>query len=161
MAKNTGGKVGSDPEAARRFVSRRDFGAPEEDRVEREYASSETRRNDPGSGTARSGPGTRTSGVGGNESGRGSSSGGDVDADDAALIGIGDPNVNPSRPQAQPSIGASQRPTLNPPVVDLNDPARAGELDTDASTSAADVNNDEDAPGFEGDLTADEATGGA
>jgi hypothetical protein len=84
-----------------------------------------------------------------------------VDADDAALIGIGDPNVNPPRPQAQPSIGASQRPTLNPPVVDLNDPARAGELDTDASTSAADVNNDEDAPGFEGDLTADEATGGA
>ena len=161
MAKRPVGKVGSDPEAARQFVGKRDFGAPEDDRAEREYVSNETRRNDPGGGIAHSGSGDRTSGVGGNESGRGSSSGGDMDADDAALIGFGDPNLNPPRRQPQPSIPASQRPPIDPPVVDLSNPTRAGELDSEASTSAADVNNDEDAPGFEGDITADEATGGA
>jgi hypothetical protein len=160
MATRKVGKVGSDPEAARRFVGKRDFGAAEDDRIERDYVSGETRRHDPGAGVAHSGS-ERTSGVGGNESGRGSSSGGDVDADDAAIIGIGDPNVNPSRRQSQPSIPASERPPLDPPVVDLRNPTRSGELDSEASTSAADVNNDEDAPGFEGDLTADEATGGA
>lgn len=161
MAQNSNTKVGSDPEAAGKVVSENDFGAREDDPVERHYVSSETRRQDKGGGVAHSGTGTRTSGVGGNDSGRGSSSGGDVDADDAALIGLGDPNVNPPRRQAQKSVGAADRPVLDPPAVDLSDPARTGDLDNASSTSADDVTNEtvDTRPGFEGDITADEATG--
>src|SRR5687767_5564799 len=129
MAKKQKPKVGSDPRAAAKVIGKGDFGAHEDDRIEREYVSEETRRNDPGGGTARSGTGTRTSGVGGNESGRGSSSGGDIDADDEALIGIGDKNLNPPHRPVHRSIPASQRPILDPPAVDLTDPTRSGELD--------------------------------
>lgn len=161
MARKKTGKVGSDPGAATNVVGKRDFGALEDDRIERSYASQETRRQDKGGGVAHSGSGLRTSGVGGNESGRGASSGGDMDADDSALIGIGDVNLNPPRRQPQPLVPASQRPTLDPPAVDLRNPSRSGELDNDSSTSAADVENEtaDPRPGFEGDITPDEATG--
>lgn len=161
MARNKPGKVGSDPRAAGKIISKKDFGAPEDDRIERSYVSQETHRQDKGGAVAHSGSNLRTSGVGGNESGRGASSGGDMDADDAAMIGIGDPNMNPRRRQPQPLIPASQRPQLNPPAVDLRNPARSGELDNDSSTSAADVENEtvDPRPGFEGDITPDEATG--
>ena len=156
-------KVGSSPDAAGKVVGEADFGAHADDRVDRSYVSEEIKRHDPGKSVARSGTGPRTSGVGANESGSGSGSGGDVDADDAALVGIGDENLHPPHNQPHPSIPASQRPVLQKPAVDLRNPARAGELDNDSSTSAADVNNEteNDNPGFEGDVTADEATGGA
>ena len=86
-----------------------------------------------------------------------------MDVDDAALIGIGDRNRHTPHNQPHPSIPASQRPTLQTPAVDLRNPSRAGELDNESSTSAANVNNEtvDTAPGFEGDVPADEATGGA
>ena len=160
MAKKQPGKVGSDPDAAGKVVAQHDFGAPEGDPIEREYASREARRQDKGGGVAHSGE-DRMSGVGGNESGRGSSSGGDIDSDDAALVGIGDPHLHPPQGQPQPSIPASRRPTLDPPALDLRNPARTGDLDNESSTSADDVTNEtiDPIPGFEGDITADEATG--
>lgn len=108
----------------------------------------------------RSGFGLRTAGAGGNESGRGSSSGGDFDADDAALIGIADPHLHPPQYQRRPTIPASQRPVLDPPAVDLRNPARTGDLDNESS-SAADVTHEtvDLTPGFKSDVTADEATG--
>ena len=163
MAKNND-KVGSSRAAAGNVVGGKDFGAREDDRVERNYTSENTKRSDPGGGVARSGEGDRVSGVGGNESGRGSSSGGDVDAGEDALVGIGDRNLHPPHNQPQPSITASQRPVLPAgAAMNTRDPARTGDLDNESSTSAADVTNEtvDSPPGFEGDVTSDEATGGA
>jgi len=82
------GKVGSDPEAARKFAGKNDFGVPESgSERDRNYVSQETKANDRGAMQPRSeGEGTRVSGVGARESGPGSSSGGDVDTD---IIGVG------------------------------------------------------------------------
>jgi hypothetical protein len=80
-------KVGSDPEAAKQVGGKGDFGAPESDRIEREYASRADRNQDPGAPPPHSsGDGTRVSGVGANNSGPGSGSGGDLDPD---IIGVG------------------------------------------------------------------------
>jgi len=80
-------KVGTDPQAAKDFASKNDFGAPESDRVEREYASRGVRAQDKGAPPAHAtGDGQRTSGVGSNASGPGSGSGGDLDPD---VIGVG------------------------------------------------------------------------
>ncbi len=86
---NRSSKVGSDPEAAKKVGGEGDFGVPVDDRVGREYASRETKWNDPGAAhdRIRDGDSARESGVGSYESGTGSGSGGDVDTD---VIGIGD-----------------------------------------------------------------------
>src|SRR5881392_1213391 len=85
--KQDSGKVGSDPEAAKKFGNPQDFGAPENDLAQREYVSQRTRHDDPGAAPEHAGaPGSRTAGAGGNESGPGSSSGGDLDPD---IIGVG------------------------------------------------------------------------
>lgn len=152
-------KVGSDPKASEKVVSDDDFGASEQDKMERRYASEETKRNDPGKSIAHSGTGPRDAGVGGNDSGPGSSSGGDMDAGGDALTGVADPHQHP--PHQKPgNAGPTQQPVLDPPVVQ-NQPARSGALDNDSSTSSADVNNEteHDNEGFKGDVTADEASG--
>ena len=152
-------KPGSHPEKTDQLVSDKDFGAAETDVTERNYVSEETKRNDPGKSTARSGTGPRTSGVGGNDSGPGSSSGGDVDVGNNSLVGIGDPHQQTvSSPRSEPSPVAEPLPRGS---VMPADPTRAGALDNDSSTSAADVNNETEHgdPAFKGDITADEATG--
>ena len=153
-------KVGSSPEDAAHMIGKGDFGVHESDVVERNYVSEETKRNDPGGGVARSGTGPRDSGVGGDDAGRGSSSGFDVDND--SLVGIGDPNKKtPVSPQTAAKPG--ERPVLEQPAVDLSNPTRAGALDNDSSTSADDANNETMQTGnsFKGDVTSDEAAGGA
>ena len=80
-------KVGSNPEAAKNFGSKKDFGASESDPIEREYASRAARSQDPGGEPGRAGnDGERIEGVGGNASGPGASSGGDLDPD---TVGVG------------------------------------------------------------------------
>src|SRR5439155_20615470 len=81
------GNVGDSRKAAAAFGGKGDFGAPEQDVRERNYASTAARNQDPGGIAGHStGTGTRDTGVGGNASGTGSSSGGDVDTD---IIGVG------------------------------------------------------------------------
>jgi hypothetical protein len=84
-----GAKVGDSREAAAAaFGGAGDFGAPETDVRERNYASTAARNQDPGGMPGHSvGEGTRDTGVGGNDSGVGSSSGGDIDVD---VVGVGD-----------------------------------------------------------------------
>jgi hypothetical protein len=77
---------GSSTHDAKALGGKGDFGVPENDPIERNYTSTNTKRADPGTAPARSGEDTeRVSGVGGNESGVGSSSGGDIDTD---IIGL-------------------------------------------------------------------------
>jgi hypothetical protein len=86
-SRKSSSKVGESRRAAASFGGKGDFGAPEASENERNYASSATRNQDPGTFPGHSlGEGTRDTGVGGNESGTGSSSGGDVDTD---IIGVG------------------------------------------------------------------------
>jgi hypothetical protein len=81
------GKVGSDPQAARKVGGKGDFGAPENDPIERDYASQETKHADPGASPQRIPDRTdRVSGVGSNVGGPGSGSGGDIDTD---IVGVG------------------------------------------------------------------------
>ena len=81
------GKVGSDPQAARSLGGKGDFGAPESDPIERDYASQETKHADPGASVQRfPNRGVRESGVGSNVAGPGSGSGGDLDTD---VTGVG------------------------------------------------------------------------
>src|SRR2546430_3107047 len=80
-------KVGEDVEAAKNFGGDKDFGAPESDRIEREYASRAARAQDKGGTPGHAtGDGQRVEGVGANASGPGSGSGGDLDPD---IIGVG------------------------------------------------------------------------
>ena len=152
-------KVGSDASAADQASGEGDFGVNPNDKVERTYASSATEHQDPGKAQPRSGTGDRTAGVGGDDVGRGSSSGGDVDVGNDALTGVADPAQH-RVPQESSGGDAADRPVLDPPVV-ASDPARAGTLDNDSSTSAAGVNNEtqHDNEAFKGDITSDEASG--
>jgi hypothetical protein len=156
---DTNQKVGSDPDAARTVAGEGDFGIHADDRTERNYASQQTKKQDPGHGTQRSHDNLRTSGVGGNDSGRGSSSGGDVDTGADALIGLGDPH-NTAPPQPRTAVDPADRPVLDNPVVNP-DPARAGTLDNGSSTSADGMNNEtlHHDDSFRGDVTMDEAAG--
>ncbi len=81
-------KVGEDPSAAKKMGGKQDFGAPESDRIQREYASRATRAQDKGGTPGHAtGDGQRVEGVGSNASGPGSGSGGDLDPD---IIGFDD-----------------------------------------------------------------------
>lgn len=81
-------KVGSDPDAIREVGGSGDFGIPAGDVRGRDYASRETKQNDPGAAPVRmkDGDGVRESGVGANDAGPGSGSGGDIDTD---IVGVG------------------------------------------------------------------------
>src|SRR5437868_2824875 len=80
-------KVGEDVEAVKNFGGDKDFGAPESDRIQREYASRAARAQDKGGTPGHAGQdGQRVEGVGGNASGPGSGSGGDLDTD---IVGVG------------------------------------------------------------------------
>lgn len=86
-ASKTNDKVGSDPQAAQAVGGKGDFGVRENDVVERQYTSANTRASDRGAAQPHAGEDQgRVAGVGGNASGRGSSSGGDIDTD---IIGVG------------------------------------------------------------------------
>jgi hypothetical protein len=84
---NEKSKVGSDVDAARKFGGKKDFGAPESETIEREYASRATKSQDKGAPAAHpTGEGQRVSGAGASAGGPGSASGGDLDPD---FIGVG------------------------------------------------------------------------
>ena len=92
------GKVGSDPQAARSLGGKGDFGAPESDPIERDYASQETKHADPGASVQRfPNRGVRESGVGSNVAGPGSGSGGDLDTD-VTGVGFGGDGIAQSGP---------------------------------------------------------------
>lgn len=96
------GKVGSDPRAARAIGGKRDFGAPQSSRRQRDYVSRETKRNDPGASPARIiVDRARTSGVGSNAGGPGSGSGGDLDPDIVG-VGFGGSGLSQSAPHRAP-----------------------------------------------------------
>jgi hypothetical protein len=82
------GKPGSDANAARKFADGGgDFGVPVDEVRDREYASKNTKRADPGSALPHAGlDADRTAGAGGPASGPGSLSGGDLDPD---IVGVG------------------------------------------------------------------------
>src|SRR5687768_2708278 len=71
--------VGSNPDAAKSFGGKNDFGARVDHTVERDYVSANTKASDPGHAQPHAGEtaGDRTAGVGGNATGEGASSGGD------------------------------------------------------------------------------------
>lgn len=87
---DTKGKVGSDPEAAKSFGGKHDFGVPANKgrTPDRDYTSHNVKASDPGNAQPDSSEftGVRTHGAGGKASGEGSSSGGDIDPD---IIGVG------------------------------------------------------------------------
>ena len=148
-------KVGSSKEAAAEQVKGKDFGVHADDSTEAQYVSQDTAKRDDGHGTTRAGSdGERTAGVGGNDSGRGSSSGGDIDTGADALIGIGDKNQHPPQElnKSKGTHAAMENETFGPPDGNIGED----------SESAADVNNEtKQGNSFKGDVTADEATGGA
>lgn len=153
--------VGSDAGAARDFDKNdKDFGVKPGDRRAAEYASEQIRRQDPGKGVEHArGEGTRTSGVGGNDSGRGSSSGGDVDADDASVIGLGEPGhaTSPADNPKGPKIAST--PTL-PAGAALPGDGTGSNVNHDGNSGAGNVNNpDRDDNAFAGEVTPEEATG--
>jgi hypothetical protein len=68
--KTARGKVGDDPNAAKHFADKNDFGARESDRTERDYASRAAKSQDPGASPPRSGDDEgRSSGAGSHASG--------------------------------------------------------------------------------------------
>ena len=83
-------KPGSSAEDARAVGGKGDFGvsADQDNRVDRDYTSRNTKASDPGAAQPRAGGlgGTRESGAGGSEVGTGASSGGDIDTD---IVGVG------------------------------------------------------------------------
>jgi hypothetical protein len=148
-------KVGSSDEAAKQIGGDGDFGAPADDQVERAYAAKTVQQHEPGEKEMRShGEGTRTAGVGGNSSGRASSSGGDVDAGDDSLIGLGDPNKTATPADNPPEHAKTQ------PIIDGSTVRPTPDVEHDGNTGAANVNNparNDDA--FAGEITPGEATG--
>lgn len=122
------GKVGSDPEAAKAFGGKRDFGVPaNKGRTrDRDYTSQNAKASDPGAAQPHSSEftGVRTHGAGGMASGEGSSSGGDIDPD---IIGLGDGGsgiaASPPghRPGADDTDGSTNEMASGPPAAGENE----------------------------------------
>jgi hypothetical protein len=178
---NSGGKVGSDPKAAQSVGGKGDFGVREDDVVERQYTSSNTRASDRGASQPHAGEDQgRVAGVGGNASGRGSSSGGDIDTD---IIGVGtggsgiaaSPADEPPGPDD--STGTSRDFASGPPTQNRKGPKAGkvegntvnrtgGDVETTASGRGADAvskpprpNPDQLDDSFEGEISGGEAAG--
>jgi len=166
-------KVGEDTEAAKNFGGKNDFGAPESDRIEREYASRAARSQDKGGAPGHAtGDGLRVEGVGANASGPGSGSGGDLDTD---IVGVGTGGIGvatsgqihePSGPDdAQSTSGAKTRPVLHgtsQPVNGTTFDRTGGDISTTgAGQGAASVTNpnDPDNDANVGEISNDEASG--
>lgn len=180
---DTRAKVGSSSKAAKRVGGRGDFGAPESDTVARRYASSATKRQDPGAQPGHSiGEGTRVSGVGGTSAGPGSSSGGDLDTDiigvgtggsGIAQSGGGSRKANADRVADRPSpkaplkdqgdkLESPRRREKIPkqPKGDSLDHSGGDESQTDPGEGAANVTNQRrNDDSFAGEISLDEAAG--
>jgi hypothetical protein len=162
-------KVGSNSDAAKGFGGNQDFGAPEADRAERDYASRSTKSQDKGGAPAHAtGEGQRTSGVGGNASGPGSSSGGDLDTDFVG-VGTGGAGVAASGKIHSPP-GPDDAATVNPPKPDRQPPLSqppgttvdrsGGDVSTTGSGEGAAAANSPDSDNAAaGEISLDEAAG--
>jgi hypothetical protein len=82
-------KPGSSSEDAKKVGGKGDFGVPEEDTVDRNYVSENTKQSDPGNARPRAGEESLEVGVGKSVGGAGNASGGDLDPDIVGVGGIG------------------------------------------------------------------------
>jgi hypothetical protein len=147
-------KVGTSPEAAKRVGGKGDFGAPESNPIERQYASEAIKHQDKGGAPEHSrGDGVRVSGVGGNDSGPGSSSGGDIDLD---VIGF-ERNGPPEENRTNRKIEVGKQPPMQGSTVDRS----GGDVSTTnpGQGSAAVTNPAEHSDAFAGEISMDEASG--
>jgi hypothetical protein len=167
-------KVGSNPDAAKNFADKNDFGAPESDRIEREYASRGVRAQDKGAPPPHAtGEGQRVSGVGSNASGPASGSGGDLDPDIIG-VGTGGSGVATSGQIHEPAgpDTAQQTPQRDPNRIKIHGvskPVKGTTIDrtggdvstTDSGQGAAAVTNpnDPDNDANVGEISNDEASG--
>lgn len=165
-------KVGEDVEAAKKFGGKQDFGAPESDRIEREYASRAARSQDKGGAPGHAtGEGQRVEGVGANASGPGSGSGGDLDTD---IVGVGTGGAGiatsgqihepPGPDDAQSTSGKTKpvRHGASQPVKGTTFDRTGGDVSTTgAGQGAASVTNpnDPDNDANLGEISNDEASG--
>jgi len=172
------GKVGSDPNAAHNVGGKGDFGVREDNVIERQYTSANTRASDPGAAQPHAGANeNRTAGVGGNASGVGASSGGDLDTD---IVGVGTSGNGVARNPANDSPGpddatgtsrdfASGPPTQNHKgkktgkVEGSTVDRTGGDTETTASGRGADAVSAPDPDtiddSFEGEISGGEAAG--
>jgi hypothetical protein len=179
-AKTSEGKVGSDPRAAESIGGKRDFGVHENDVIERQYTSANTRASDPGAAQPHAGEnGDRVAGVGSNASGPGAGSGGDIDTD---VIGVGTGSGIAATPADEPpgpddSTGTSRDFASGPPAANRKGTKlgkvegsaldrSGGDIETTASGRGAAAASrpargdpDELDDSFTGEVSADEAAG--
>lgn len=176
-----GNKVGSDSQAARSVGGKGDFGVRENDVVERQYTSANTRASDPGAAHPHAGEDEgRVAGVGGDAVGVGSSSGGDLDTD---IIGVGNGGsgiaASPANepPGPDDATGTSADFASGPPTHNRKGPKAGkvegstvdrtgGDVETTASGRGADAvsspprpNPDELDDSFAGEISSGEAAG--
>ncbi|HSI35240.1 MAG: hypothetical protein ACAI43_06635 [Phycisphaerae bacterium] len=138
--------VGSDPDAAKSFGGKNDFGARVDHTVERNYVSANTKASDPGHAQpyAGDGDGGRTAGAGGNATGVGASSGGDIDTD---VVGIGGAGLAQSAPDPQrppgpeDSDGSSREFASGPPARGEKGP-KYGKIEGTTHQSEGDIESE-------------------
>jgi hypothetical protein len=165
-------KVGEDPDAAKKVGGKQDFGAPESNRIQREYASRAARAQDKGGARGHAtGEGQRVEGVGANASGPGSGSGGDLDPDiigfddGAGIATSGKIHEPPGPDEAKSPPPLKSPPTehgLSKPVKGTTFDRSGGDVSTTgAGTGAAAVTNpnDPDNDANLGEISNDEASG--
>ena len=169
------GKVGSEPEAAKKVGGKGDFGVSESDTIGRAYTSANTRASDRGAAQPHSGSEEgRVSGVGSNASGPGSGSGGDIDTD---IVGVGSgtgisQNAAGDPPGPDDSTGSAREFASGPPTKNFKGPKAGkvegstvdrsgGDIETTAegrgAQAASRADRDDDA--FAGEISMDEASG--
>jgi len=171
------GPVGSDPQAAKEFGGKNDFGARVDDTTERNYVAANTRASDPGRAQPHAGEDTsRTAGAGGNATGEGASSAGDIDTDFVGLGGAGLSQSGPDRdakPGPDDSDGTSREFASGPPAKGESDPTggriagttvqREGDIETDAAGRGASAVSRPASGGiddsFAGEISEGEASG--
>jgi hypothetical protein len=126
-------KVGSDPNAAKQFGGKVDFGAREDDTIERAYVSANTKASDRGAAQPHAGEAAghgRTAGAGGTDVGAGSSSGGDLDTDFVGVAGGSGLAQAPPRgvPGPDDSDGTVREFASGPPTQNAKGP-KAGKVE--------------------------------
>ena len=174
-------KPGSSRDDAHAVGGKGDFGVPadENNRIDRDYASRNTKMSDPGAAQPRAGAlgGARESGAGGSDVGTGASSGGDLDTDIVG-VGTGGSGIAQSGTVGRPpgpddSDGSSREFASGPPakgekgphagkvegtIVDRSGGGRESSAQgegADSATSPSQFGDDS----FKGEITTDEAGG--
>jgi hypothetical protein len=127
------GKVGSDPNAAKSVGGALDFGARQDDVVERQYTSANTKAADRGAAQPHAGEFAgegRMAGAGGVASGPGASSGGDLDTDFVGVAGGSGLAQAPPRgvPGPDDSDGTVREFASGPPTQNAKGP-KAGKVE--------------------------------